>query len=83
MKEFNIPYHLWDKIPIKSDDRRIGYSELLEYLRITDEILEEKKKEAEEEAEERVGSIGSGQMPRGMPSMPKPRKMVTAVSSVE
>jgi len=32
MKEFNIPYQYWLKLPLKGDRKSIGYSDLIEAI---------------------------------------------------
>ena len=84
MKEFGIPYSEWGRIPMESDDRRIGYNELLAYMAEENLIMEEKKKEAEEEAEEKTREIrGQTSLRQYGSTYRKPRKMVKAVSSIE
>lgn len=81
MKEFSIPYSEWDKIPWKADGRRIGYVEMLDYMGEQQNIFDEKKAEAEDEAENKMRDVKGGH--HDVLGAYGKRKMVTAQSDVE
>jgi len=83
VKEFNIPYSDWDKVPYITKGDKIGFRELVQYLRQVDEELKKKMEKEEKRYKElqELKNIPSG---RNIPSLPKrSRKYITLTSCVK